>query len=803
MATDTARSSTPPAARHLWQVPALFLGVAAVIAVLTVRPNNFANTASAAEHQLREARRALDQSPPDPAAALERADRVLAMADHYPQLAGEAHFLAGSAHLRLADDPAINDAARERQLARQHLDQAAALQVTDADQLKLNYRLAKVGLLLGGDPARAVALLEKSADADDPAEGYGLLALAYTRLNPPDLTKALEAGKQQLDRALRTSDARLQASARFQLGQLYLQLKKLKDGQQMLSKVGTEAPPEQFFAARVLLAESYEEVSNWNSAALNWEQARQNPKVAGPEKAKVLYHLGLCSARAQRKEAPDVFEEAVALGGPEGQAAGLRLGEMKLESDPAAAVASFAAALQPIHGPDEYRNPLVPIEDVRQNLEKVVLLAQDGSNWELARTAIELYARVAVGGKDDELAGRVFDAQGQSLIEKAKTDVANQATIVEQATEAFRQASAAYERAAGKAPNAAGQGTALWQTAQLALKAGQTVRARDVLVKATQTEGALTPEKTAEAWLLIGTTDQLNQRTADARTALQRCLVAPGPFALKARLGLAEIDVSESRFDDAERSFQQILKEAREEPQPDLGLQEQATYDAARLAYARQGSLKEELRDYTTAEQRLLGALEQYPASLQAPAARRLLGLSYWTEARLKDQALRIPGLSEDEKRNYDQRRIELLLKSAENFEKAEEQLLARQRTGPLSPNESQYLKQVSFWGADCYFWLHRYEESIRRYGTLALRYQGLPEELIALSQLYSSYASNRQNDKAMGTLKRLQETVEKLPDGVFDGSLPTHKREYWVKLLAEINKPAIPPAPPRAAPGK
>jgi tetratricopeptide (TPR) repeat protein len=808
MATDSARSTTPPAARHLWQVPALILGVAAVIAVLTVRPNSSANTASAAEHQLRDARRALDQSPPAAAAALQRVDSVLAMADHYPQLAGEAHFLAGSAHLRLADDPAA-DAARERQLAQQHLDQAAALHVSDADQPKLNYRLAKISLLLGGDPAKVVALLEKSADADDPAEGYGLLALAYTRQTPPDLAKALEASKQQLDRALRSNDAKLQASARFRLGSLNLQLKKnVKEGRLMLSKVGTEAEPDEFYKARVLLAESYEETPppDWDSAARNWEQARQNPKLTPAEKAKTVYHLGLCAFRAQRKEAADVFVEAISLGGPEGQAAGLRLAELKLDADPAAAVAAMVAALQTVHGPDDYSNPLVPIEDIRQDVEKAVRSARDKGDWDLARTAVEVYSRVAIAGKDDELAGQVFDAQAQSLVEGAKADAANQATITEQANEAFRQAAVAYERASGKVPAGPDQATWLWRSAQLFLRAGQIPRALELLSRVTQLNSMYSSDSMAEAWYLIATASQTGARLGDARTAFEKCLAIPGPFALKARLGLAEIDVAESRFDDAERILQEVLKDARELPQPDTGLQELATYDAARLAYLRQGGVKEELRDYTTAEQRLLGAIEQYPNSLQAPAARLLLGLAYWTDARLKDQALRTPGLSPDEKRTYDQRRTELLMKSAENYDRAEQLLLARQRNGLLTAKDAQCLKQAAFWGSDCYFWAHRYDESIRRSGTLALRYKGTPEELIALTQLYSSYANDGQVEKAMGVLKRLAETVENMPATAFDGSLSTHKREYWVKLLAEINKPAIPPAspaPPRAPAGK
>ena len=57
----------------------------------------------------------------------------------------------------------------------------------------------------------------------------------------------------------------------------------------------------------------------------------------------------------------------------------------------------------------------------------------------------------------------------------------------------------------------------------------------------------------AEAWLLIGNTDQLNQHPADARAAYQKCLTLPGPFALKARLSLARLDLAENHFDDADR----------------------------------------------------------------------------------------------------------------------------------------------------------------------------------------------------------------------------------------------------------
>jgi TolA-binding protein len=801
MATDSARPHSP--ARHLWQVPALLVGVAALVAVLVLRPHS-PETAAGAEQMLQEARKALDQVPPDAAAALQKAERVLAVGDRFPQLAGEAHFLAGSAHLRMGDDPASADPGRERQLARQHLEQATTVGIPETDQPKLNYRLAKADLLLGGDPAKSIVLLEKSADADDPAEGYGLLAVAYTRMNPPDLAKALEAAKQQLDRTLRSGDVKAQAVARYRLGELCLRLKKDKEGRQMLAKVGTEAPPDMYFAARTMLAESYEGTQEWANAARNWQVARENPKLIGPDRARALYRLGCCDAKAQIKEAAGVFEETISLGGPEGQAAGIRLAELKTDSEPAAAITTLATSLQPIQSQADFRNPLIPIDDVRALVERIVQQAQEKSDWDLARQAIEIYGRVALAGKDDELAAQVFEAQGEALTAKIKADPSQATTLEEQSREAYRNAAAAYERSAGKITEPPLQGARLWQSAKLALKAGQPVRSRDVLTRAMQIEGALAPEKAAEAWLMIGNTDHLSQHHSDARAAYQKCLSLPGPFAPKARLGLAKIDLAEHHFDEAEQGLQEVLKAAREMNPPDTELQEQALFAWAEAAYYRQSAVKDELREYLTAENRLEGAIKQYPDGQAAVRARHMLGQCYWSDARLKDSALHRgrPTLQPDEQAAYERQKIDFLRKSAEQYDKVAELVTAReQANGRLTPEEARYLKEAGFWGSDCYFWMANYEESVRRYGVLALRYQGKPEEMIALSQLWQSYRNNGQTEKAMAMIARMQETLPKIPDAAFDGRLDHNRRDYWISWLREVTKPPVPPAVPTSQP--
>ena len=71
------------------------------------------------------------------------------------------------------------------------MEQAEKLGVPESDRPKLTYRLGKTGFWLGANPAQAASNLAQSVkSADDPAEGYGLLAQAYEKSG--DQTRATE-----------------------------------------------------------------------------------------------------------------------------------------------------------------------------------------------------------------------------------------------------------------------------------------------------------------------------------------------------------------------------------------------------------------------------------------------------------------------------------------------------------------------------------------------------------------------------------------------------------------------------------
>jgi hypothetical protein len=303
MATDSAHATTllrraRPRLGRLWQLPAFLLGAAALVAVWQGR--TYWHLTPPVTGEIKIARQALEAD--DLLKAVESAQRVLWAAERYPQLAGEAHFLLGSARLRQADDSNFGEPAQNLREARQHLELAEQQGVPEVDKPRLKYRLAKAWLLLGVDPPQVIAALTAAAErADDPVEAYGLLADAYAKQTPPDLPAALEAVKQQIAKAAPDTDPAALARARLRLGELHLQTGNAKEARLVLGHITAEdTPPEVFLASRSLLARSFEEAKDWTQAARNWEQVRTDANLTGAAKGQVLYRLGLCYARWSR-----------------------------------------------------------------------------------------------------------------------------------------------------------------------------------------------------------------------------------------------------------------------------------------------------------------------------------------------------------------------------------------------------------------------------------------------------------------------------------------------------------------------
>src|SRR5215472_12492739 len=135
MATTSAPASWTP--RQLWQVPVFLLGLGALGALLLTRPL-WHTPAAVARHRLERARRLLQEADADP-------DRIIALAQAYldqagptADRAGEAHFLIGSAWVRVAR-ASSREASSAWRAAREALEQAGQRGVPGEDEKLLRF----------------------------------------------------------------------------------------------------------------------------------------------------------------------------------------------------------------------------------------------------------------------------------------------------------------------------------------------------------------------------------------------------------------------------------------------------------------------------------------------------------------------------------------------------------------------------------------------------------------------------------------------------------------------------------------
>src|SRR5262249_22693105 len=146
-------------------------------------------------------RRALQERHAPAEHLLTAAVEILSRTGQLPDYAGQAHFLLGTAHLRLAEHGPAGKVNEQRAKALEHLERAEKLGGPADDRPRLDYRLGKLLYQSGGDLRRAIEYLARvpAAAMDDPADGYDMLAQAYLRLPAPDVEAALQANQKQIE----------------------------------------------------------------------------------------------------------------------------------------------------------------------------------------------------------------------------------------------------------------------------------------------------------------------------------------------------------------------------------------------------------------------------------------------------------------------------------------------------------------------------------------------------------------------------------------------------------------------------
>ncbi|MCX7702383.1 MAG: tetratricopeptide repeat protein [Gemmataceae bacterium] len=778
--------------RPVWPWPAFLLGVVALVGVWLGRPYWKPVNSDRVRQDLADARALLNHPTPDTTQAITLARRVLEVGPSYPHLIGEAHFLLGWSYLKKAEESPNPDA--DWREARSHLEQAESAGVSEADRPRLAYLMGSVLYQLRSNAPRALDYLMKADTVEEPATRWQMIAELCMRLPEPDVKGAIEATMQQIPH-LALNDGRARAQAYYRLADLHLRLNQVGEAKRALEEIKAADSPELYYNSRVLLARCHQADGSYALAATLWEQIRSMSKPP-IDRGTIQYELGFCYWKAGRlEEAKKAWDDAKDMGHEAAQASLLRKAELQLADLPNRheAVATIEDALKSVLRPEDYRNSLYSRKQAEELVERACLEFKEAREWASASKLADLLVRLAGAARGKELAADIAVAWGLALQAEARQKSGQAARHAEEeAGKQFRLAGALAAELA--TPERPGIEQARWlsRAASCFLKSGDRndVQNAVALLDRVQQLGKGTPLE-MEVMYQKATGHEALGEFEQAIAAYRACLQPNHPMRHRARHQMARLILAQpaaSREQESER-LAEAAEELAHNLEPDA-LQshpEEAENSAFLLGY-----VHFKRRDFVQAQTALTSAIERFPQSVEVPYAKAQLGRCYWFQAGKESRSAQNPALSAQEREQAHRRMRELLEKARQVAEPLEDELRKREQEDTLSENDQVVLKQVSFLVAECYFFMENFEEAVRRYNILALRYKGEIEELIALSQLWQCHEVYLgQREKGSATLSRLRDALRAMPDDVFDQSSELHRRQYWDDWLRRAS-PAL-----------
>lgn len=629
-----------------------------------------------------------------------------------PARSAEGNFLIGSAYYRQAKNKQGPAANVSLAYAVEHLDKALGAGVAPGDRPALQYRLGYALYQQNTDVPRALELMTLGVEkgAEQPLQAYKVLLQAHLQRTPLDVDAARSAVRRVID-LTPERDVEALSLARVQHAELLMRKEMRTEAFNELERVSTKASRGVRIKARLLQARTCEEDGQWSKAIPIWQGLLADPAQVEGGKARVLYSLGSCFERLDPPNHPEAiraWSEALKLGGAEGQAAGLRLGNLRLHpavNDPAQALADWKSALDKVNEPKDYRNTYVSIEQVRAWFDAAIEHLQEAQDLEKTQFVAELYRKIMPGGGAEERVAMAAEARAKQLADKfrAKMDKVTQDEVRAQ----YRRAGEAHHGAAMARPEAE-RAESLWRSVQCFLLAKDDARAQQLLrdyIKAEVKEPRL-----AEAWLTLGDLYRVEDKKDFAHQAYVKCILYPNtPFAYRARYWLAvEEELDNKNLEKARSILQDNLNAGPADVE--RAWQEKSAFKMA--------SLLVKMKNYSEALDHLKECLLQFPENSNAMVAREQLGECFRKLAdkeRLREldfqRMINSPDLTlerkrtlEDSARQHRKTRINLLTQAVNTYQGLINDLdKMRARSTPLSKLEQTLLRRAHFGIGECY----------------------------------------------------------------------------------------------------
>lgn len=769
MATVTAAPPEAPA-RRIWQIPMLVVGVAAFVATwqgwLPVGPRD-ATVAFAAD--LAALRAAGDKTTPDPGELRALLRQITATAEAFPEYGPVVHFALGTGHVRLAEcTPDAAEAQNSWVLARQHLDQVKPDQLPDpADPPRLAYRATKARAATLGPAATAAeihllrSVLATAPLGEPPGEAQRLSAELGLRLNPPDAAGAKASLTRYIAEAGLATPPGSIARAKLRLSEVHLLLNEPDQARKWLEQI-KDAPPDVMVPAKAQLARVLMTEGDWDGAARQWESVRATAGLPPHLRSMSAYYLGVCRQTTRdTAAAAKLFEEAAKSEGPEGNAAAVRLADLRFRSDDPArrkdGVGLLLGVVKGVTIPGGFANPLTSVAEVQAAFELGMDVLLKDNDHEAAAKLADAYTAVALPGRDREKRAEVQAAWGAAL-QKSGGEFKPKLTA----------AADEYVALVSDQPRPDGKAELLRRAATLYRQAGNpqaAVTALEAVVALPELPDAVA----GPAWVEFAQAlAAANPGNAKATTDALNHAMASKSVGLATRYKIART-LLDTRDPQWAPLGLVLLEQAA--GQTTVSPAEAETHERALVElaheYIRQGNFKE-------AEARLSVQLSRYPNGPEAGLGKLLKGVCLLQLAAAKAKP------TDPEPATAPKMRTDAL----KLFQEIVDDVDKREKAGSASERDRWLRLQASLRICQTYLQTGQPDEVVKAAAVVIERHRGSVEELIVLSLIYHAQKQGNRPDLAARTRERMWDVFTQLRDkpGAFKATSGEYSREYWEK---------------------
>jgi hypothetical protein len=798
---------------QLWQLPTFLLGLLALIGVAASAPWRLTPQEREFEALLTTLRHGLDHDESGDI-LVGHAENVKLRLHRFPSRLAEAHFLVGSAYYRQAQHKPAASAKEIWPLAAEHLEEALSGDGLKADRVFAQYRLGYSLYQQNKDVPRALELMTLGVEngAEQPLQAYQMLVQWHLKQTPPNLDSALSAIRRILD-LTPERETEAVAHARLQHAELLLAKELRGEAIKELERIGPKASRAVRGKARLLQARCCEEEGLWSKAISIWQELLNEAAQVEGGRARILYALGRCYQQMERPnnaESLSAWSEALRLGGREGQAAGLRLGELRLAlggKHMEQAVSDWKAALEKVTGPEDFRNPYIEIEQVRGWFKQALRQFQDALDPQKTQAVAELYRKIAPKGDAEKEIAEAAEAIARQLADKVNEMMDN--VTAQDVRAQYRRAADAYEQAAQAQPQAE-RPESLWRSAQCYLAAKEIARAQQMLnqyVKIEQDDARL-----AAGWHTLGDLYRAGGKKEYARGAYLKCLEYPNTsFAYRSRYFLAVEEIDKKNYEQA----RDILRQNLDNPPPDIerAWQEKTLFKMASLLMA--------MKNYGEAHIRLKECLQHFQENQNALLAREQLGLCYrgmakneWLKQKYleADLARKKADQSNDDQRNLEESirhqrntRLRFLTDASKTYQQLADELEALARKKQLSKLEQTLLRRAWLGIGEVLIDNEEYFESLPIFRDLQVKQRRTLEGLYASSFICFALDQVQYQQKpkqvdearewAKESVRMLLEDLRALPNEheIFHAK-GVKTRDQWLREAEEIQGKLLAP---------